>query len=173
MDQNHHQEKCLCARNKFCNYVQKSDQFSDEEKKYLASVIVNDGISEILYVSTVLVGWALIAGIIESILFPGIIVYAIFHGIVDYKVITPPVIFLVGNLLLKLSYIAYNLRGKINTLDIFITALPYAGSAYLLKKFLINDKIMYRAVGIYLKDKKNQLKQKLLTFIHLSNKSIL
>ena len=162
-----YQEKCLCARSNFCAYVQKSDRFSIDEKQYLTSSIVNDGISGILYVSTVLAGWAFVAGIIDSVLFPGIIVYAIFHGVIDYKVIVPPALFLVGNIFAKLFYISYNLKGKINTSDLFIAALPYAGSAYLLKKFLINDKLMYRAVGIYLNDRKNHLKQKLFSFLHL------
>ena len=153
------QEKCDCARSNFCQYVNQADDFSSSEKTYLTKVILNDNISGILYVSSVLAAWAFIAGLIDSILFPGIIVYAIFHGVIDYKVLTPPILFLVGNLLAKLIYITISLRGKVTSYDILISVLPYAGSAYLLRKFLIKDKLLSRAVYAFLKTRKLEIKK--------------
>ncbi|PXX96118.1 hypothetical protein DF185_20235 [Marinifilum breve] len=155
-------EKCSCAKSTFCIYVSRSQEFENAEKDYLVKTITKNGFSGILYVSSVLAGWALIAGIIDSVLFPGIIVYAIFHGVVDYKVLTPPILFLVGNILAKLIYIAYALRDKVKLVDVLIAALPYAGSAYLLRKFLVKDKLMRKAVNMYLTSQKNEVKKKLL-----------
>lgn len=154
-------EKCSCAKSTFCIYVRRSQDFEDSEKDYLVKTITNNGFSGILYVSSVLAGWAIVAGIIDSVLFPGIIAYAIFHGVVDYKVLTPPILFLLGNILAKLVYITYNLSGKVKALDILIAALPYAGSAYLLRKFLVKDKLMRKAVTMYLTSQKNEVKKKL------------
>ncbi|MDQ2179431.1 hypothetical protein [Marinifilum sp. D714] len=155
-------EKCSCAKSTFCIYVSQSQDFESSEKHYLVKTITNNGFFGILYVSSVLAGWAIVAGLIESILFPGIIAYAIFHGVVDYKVLTPPILFLFGNILAKLVYITHNLRGKVKPLDILIAALPYAGSAYLLRKFLVKDKLMRKAVTMCLTSQKEKVKKKLL-----------
>ena len=159
------QEKCDCARSNFCQYVNHADDFSSSEKTYLTKVILNDNISGILYVSSVLAAWAFIAGLIDSILFPGIIVYAIFHGAIDYKVLSPPVLFLVGNILAKLIYISISLRGKVKSYDILISVLPYAGSAYLLRKFLIKDKLLSKAVYAFLKTRKLEIKKQVINSI--------
>ncbi|WP_282126515.1 hypothetical protein [Marinifilum flexuosum] len=162
-------EKCSCAKSTFCIYVSQSQDFEKLEKDYLVKTITNNGSSGILYVSSVLAGWAIVAGIIDSVLFPGIIVYAIFHGVVDYKVLTPPILFLLGNILAKLVYITYNLRGKVKLLAILIAALPYAGSAYLLRKFLVKDKLMRKAVTMYLTSRKNDVKKKILDMFSLNS----
>jgi len=156
-------EKCECARSNFCTYVNHIDVFSPSEKEYLVKIIVNDSLSGILYVSSILVGWSFIVGIIDSILFPGIIIYAIFHGVIDYKVLTPPILFLLGNIMAKLIYISISLRGRVKTHDILIAVLPYAGSAYLLKKFLIKDKLLSKAVLSFLKMRKQEMKKQVLS----------
>jgi len=138
------------------------DDFSPTEKAYLVKVIVNNSISGILYVSSILAGWSFIAGIIDSILFPGIIIYAIFHGVIDYQVLTPPILFLLGNIIAKLIYISVSLKGKVKIVDILIAVLPYAGSAYLLKKFLIKDKLLSKAIFSFLKMKKREMKRQVL-----------
>ena len=160
-----YQEKCACAQSGFCTYVDGHDDFTSTEKEYLVEIIVNNNLTGVLYVSSVLAAWSFVAGVIDTVLFPGIIVYAIFHGAVDYKVLTPPIVFLVVNFSAKLIYIAINLKGKMECKDIFISALPYAGSAYLLKKFLINDKLLSKAVVLYLKFKKQQAKDYFLNLI--------
>lgn len=159
-----YQEKCDCAQSNFCSYVNDDQKFSSNEKTYLTKLIVNDNISGILYVSSVLVGWAFVAGLIDAILFPGIIIYAIVHGVIDYKVLTPPILFFVGNIIAKLIYIAISLRGKVKTYDILIAVLPYAGSAYLLRKFLVKDKLLSKAVYAFLKMKKIELKNQIFNF---------
>ena len=170
MEKLSYQEKCTCSRSSFCKYVERQEYFTVYEKEYLVKIIVNDNLSGVLYVSSVLVVWSFIAGIIDAVLFPGIIAYAIFHGVVDYKVLTPPVLFLLVNFLVKLIYIASNLKDRVKRNDIFISALPYAGSAYLLKKFLINDKLLSKAVVLYLKEKKLQAKDYFLNLIIKRNK---
>ena len=160
-----YQEKCDCARSNFCTYVCQNTNFSSNEKTYLTKIIVNDNLSGILYVSSVLAGWAFIAGLIDSILFPGIIIYAIFHGVIDYKVLTPPILFLLGNITAKFFYISISLKGKVKTYDILISVLPYAGSAYLLRKFLIKDKLLSKAVYAFLKMKKQEIKNQIFSFL--------
>ena len=160
-----YQEKCDCARSNFCTYVSQNTNFSSNEKTYLTKIIVNDNLSGILYVSSVLAGWAFIAGLIDSILFPGIIIYAIFHRVIDYKVLTPPILFLLGNTTAKFFYISISLKGKVKTYDILISVLPYAGSAYLLRKFLIKDKLLSKAVYAFLKMKKQEIKNQIFSFL--------
>lgn len=160
-----YQEKCACAQSSFCAYVEGLENYSQEEKNYLTKIIVGNNLSGILYVSSALAVWSLFAGVIDAVFFPGIIVYAIFHGVIDYKVLTPPIVFFLVNFLSKLIYIAINLKGKVKLYDIFISALPYAGSAYLLRKFLIKDKLLSKVVALYLKDKKLQVKQYVLNMI--------
>lgn len=154
-----YQEKCSCAQSSFCTFVDGLDVFSEIEKENLVKNIVNNKLTGVLYVSSVLVAWSFIAGVIDAVLFPGVIVYAIFHGVIDYKVLTPPLVFLIGNFTAKLIYIAINLKDKVKFYDIFITALPYAGSAYLLKKFFVDDKLLSKAVVLYLKQKKLDTKK--------------
>lgn len=163
-----YKEKCECAQSDFCTYIHHTCKFSPSKKAYLVKVIVNDSISGILYVSSVLVGWSFIAGIMDSVLFPEIIVYAIFHGVIDYKVLTPPVLFLIGNIIAKLIYISINLRVKVKVYDILVAVLPYISSAYLLKKFLIKDKLLSKAVFSLLKMKKQETKKHVLSLF--SNK---
>lgn len=165
MNELSYQEKCDCARSSFCTYVNDQDVFTSTEKEYLIKIIVNNNLSGVLYVSSVLVAWSFVAGIIDAVLFPGLIVYAIFHGVVDYKVLTPPVVFLIANFSAKLIYVAIHLKGRVKFKDIFISALPYAGSAYLLKRFLINNKLLSKAVLVYLKSKKKQAKDYFLNLI--------
>lgn len=158
MNELSYQEKYACARSSFCTYVDGQDDFTSTEKEYLVKIIVNNNLSGVLYISSVLAAWSFVAGVIDAVLFPGIIVYAIFHGVVDYKVLTPPILFLLVSFSSKLIYVAINLRGKVKFKDIFISALPFAGSAYLLKKFLTNDKLLSKAVVLYLKFKKQLAK---------------
>ena len=167
MDKLTYTEKCNCESNKFCRFVNDLEEFSSGDKVYLSKQIVVGEFPKILYVSGVLAVWSVVAGIIDAILFPGIIVYAIFHGVIDYKVLTPPILFLVGNLIIKLIYIYNSLRESVRTIDVFISALPYAGSAYLLKKFIINDKLLSKAVALYMKFKKQQFKHQLLNMIRI------
>ena len=169
MDRLTYIEKCNCESNKFCRFVNDLEQFSTNEKTYLSKQIVVGEFPKILYVSGVLAVWSLVAGIFDAILFPGIIVYAIFHGVIDYKVLTPPILFLVGNLIIKLIYIYSSLRESVKILDVLIAALPYAGSAYLLKKFIINDKLLSRAVTLYMKFKKQQFKHQVLSMIKIKS----
>ncbi|MCZ4695255.1 hypothetical protein DWB61_10490 [Ancylomarina euxinus] len=114
--------------------------------------------------------WPFIAGLIDSILFPGIVVYAIFHGVVDYKVLTPPILFLGANILAKLIYILISLKGKVKVYDILISVLPYAGSAYLLRKFLIKDQLLSQTVYAFLKMKKLEIKGQIIEFIKKKTK---
>jgi hypothetical protein len=79
----------------------------------------------------------------------------IFHGIVAYKVLIPPIVFLIANVSAELILFAINLRDRVKFKYIFISALAYAGSSYLLKKFLIPDQFLSKAVVLYLKFKKN------------------
>jgi hypothetical protein len=141
------------------------DEFSEQEKEVLTKQIVKGELPNVLYVSGVLAVWSVIAGVIDAILFPGIIVYAIFHGVIDYKVLTPPILFLIGNLIVKLIFIYRSLNQSLRIVDIIITALPYAGSAYLLKKFLINDKLLSKAMSLYLKNKKQEFKRQMFGYL--------
>ena len=165
-----YKEKCECARSNFCTYINNDIKFSSDEKSYLTKTIVNDNISGILYVSSVLAGWSFIAGLIDVILFPGIIIYAIFHGVIDYKVLTPPILFLVGNIIAKLIYISISLRGKVKYYDILISILPYAGSAYLLRKFLIKDKLLSKAIYAFLKMRKQEIKNQIFNYFKMKSK---
>ena len=154
-----YQEKCECEQSTFCTYVEGLDKYSREEKDYLTKRIVGNDLSGILFVSSALVAWSFIAGIVDFVFFPGVIVYAFIHGVIDFKVLFPPIAFLLLNFSAKLFYIAFHLKGKLKFNDVFISALPYVGSAYLLKKFLINDQLLSKAVVSYLKMKKQNIKK--------------
>ncbi|MRT94050.1 hypothetical protein [Ancylomarina sp. 16SWW S1-10-2] len=168
-----YKEKCDCVRSNFCTYVNHEKSFSSKEKIYLIQIILNDNISGVLYVSSILAAWSLIVTIIDFILFPGIIIYAIYHGVIDYKVLTPPILFLVGNVVAKFIYISVSLKGKVMYYDIIISILPYAGSAYLLKKFLIKDKLLSKAVYDFLKMKKQRIKNQFVNFFRKKHAPIL
>lgn len=168
-----YKEKCNCAQSNFCTYVNHEKGYSSKEKTYLIKIILDDNISGILYVSSILAGWSLIVTIIDFILFPGIIIYAIYHGVIDYKVLTPPILFLVGNVVAKFIYISVSLREKVKYHDIIISILPYAGSAYLLKKFLIKDKLLSKAVYAFLKMRKQKLKDQFFHFFRKKHPPII
>lgn len=71
MDSNlSYKEKYDWARSNFCTYINRDEDFSSEEKTYLNKIIVNDNISGILYISSILTAWSFIAGLIDSILCP-------------------------------------------------------------------------------------------------------
>ncbi|MFA8432976.1 MAG: hypothetical protein ACEPOZ_00535 [Marinifilaceae bacterium] len=163
-----YQQRCACAEDAFCRFIRDRSRFSVEDKAYLTRIIIHHEISGFLYVSSVLAGWSVVAGIIDAILFPGIIVYAIFHGAIDYKVLTPPLLFLIGNGIAKFFFIYSNLRHHIRFWEVLIAILPYAGSAYLLKKFLVGDVLLREGVLGFLAERKKVVKDHIKSFLRLN-----
>lgn len=152
-------EKCQCSRDTFCTFIEGDGEFTEDEKLYLQKAIVNDSISGILYVIAVLAGWSVVAFWVDAMLIPGATAYSVVKGEVSLIAFAFPLTFLLANVLLKFIYIHISLRSKISLKDNFVAVLPYIGSVYLLREYLVKDKILTKAVSLYLKEQRNVIKR--------------
>jgi hypothetical protein len=157
-----YEEKRKCSRDRFCAYIELITHFDLEQKNYLQKVIVSNKISGILYVTAVLAGWSFMAAWIDAILIPGATLFSLLKGEVSYTAFAFPASFLVGNALFKFFYIWKNLHGKIAVKDNFIAVIPYVGSIYLLREYLVKDPLMTQAVKLFLNEQKNAIKRKMI-----------
>ncbi|BDD03261.1 hypothetical protein [Aureibacter tunicatorum] len=156
------EEKCVCAEDEFCYFVVNSDNFESHEKDYLRGKILDNQITGFLYVSSVLVGWSVVAAWLDSILIPGTVLYSLLEGKITWQIAAPAIIFLSVNISLKFFYIKYSLGNRISIPLAFISVLPYIGSVILIRDQLKGDMLLQKGVIHFLKDRKKMAQKQIL-----------
>ncbi|MCG8474676.1 MAG: hypothetical protein MI784_04255 [Cytophagales bacterium] len=161
-----YEEKCRCSEDIFCRYIDNSDKFSAEDKKYIQRKILHKKVTGVLYVSSMLVGWSVVGAWIDAVLFPGAALATILSGEFEWMYVAPAIVFSIVNYMLKFSYVYLSLRGKVPLLSAMIAVLPYVGSAFLVKPYLLDEPKLRRAVMLFLAYQKDQ-------FVHPVKKRVL
>lgn len=160
-----YEEKCACSSDKFCSFVESNGAFSSDEINHLQDAILNKNLSRVLYVSTILVSWSLIAAWVDAVLFPLVIIYTIALPGAKYYPLLFPVVFMIVNATFKFLFIRRKLGNSISFRDNLLAVFPYAGAAFLLKGWVVGDPLLRRASLLYLDHRKKMIKQKVVNFL--------
>jgi len=143
-------EKCNCNSDKFCSFVEKYGDLSQSEITHLQSTIVNKKLSKVLYVSTMLATWSMIAGWVDAVILPLIIIYTIALPGAEYYPLLFPVVFTIVNALFKFIFIYRRLHGAITLRQNFLAVVPYIGAAFLLKNWFVGDPLLRKTSLAYM-----------------------
>ena len=157
-------EKCNCNSDKFCSFVENFTDFSQEEVTHLQSTIINKKLSKVLYVSTMLATWSMLAGWVDAVILPLIIIYAIALPGAEYYPFLFPIIFTIVNAIFKFIFIYHRLNGVITIRENFLAIVPYIGSAFLLKNWFVGDPLLRKASLAYIAHQKKLIVQKIKAF---------
>ena len=160
-----YQEKCRCSGDRFCSFVEQHEHFTPAEVTRLQSTILNKQLSRILYVSTILATWSMIAGWVDAVIMPAVIIYTItLPGAVYYPLLFP-IVWTIVNAFFKFFFIRKRLGIAVTTRDSFLAVVPYIGAAFLLKNWFVGDPLLRKASVAYIAHRKKMVVQKLVDFL--------
>ena len=152
-----HDKQCECAKDHFCSFIQDNGNFDKEEKDYLLHKIIDTKITGVLYVSSVLVTWGFVSSWVDGIILPATALYSIIEGKITFDQFLPVLLFFSINLILKIAFIIYSLRSKINFINAFLAIIPYVGPLLLMRNYIKNDPILKKGITLFLNNKKKEL----------------
>ncbi len=158
-------EKCACNNDRFCSFVEQQEDFSREEINHLQSAILNKKLSRVLYVSSLLAVWSMIAAWVDAVILPFIIIYTIALPGAKYYPLLFPVVWTIFNASLKFMFIHHRLGSAVSFRDNLLAVFPYAGAAFLLKNWFVGDPLLRKASLAYIKHQKKSAVQKIIDFV--------
>lgn len=158
-------EKRACNNDRFCSFVGQNDEFTSEEVRHLQAVILNKKLSKILYVSSMLAVWSMIAAWIDAVILPFIILYTIALPGAAYYPLLFPIVWTIFNASLKFAFIHQRLGKAVSLRDNFLAVFPYAGAAFLLKNWFVGDPLLRKASLSYIQHQKKSVTRKVINFI--------
>jgi len=159
-----YEEECACSNDRFCSFVDQHEHFTREEINHLRTAILNKKLSKVLYVSTILAIWSMIAAWVDAVLLPLIIIYTIALPGAKYYPLLFPVAWTIVNATFKFIFIHNRLGSAISLRDNLLAVFPYAGAAFLLKNWFIGDPLLRKASLAYITHQKKMVTQKVLGF---------
>ncbi len=159
-----YEEKCRCSSDRFCSFVETHEDFSQKEINHLQSLILNKQLSRILYVSSILAIWSMIAGWVDAVILPIIIVYAIALPGAEWYPLLFPVVWTIVNAFFKFLFIRKRLRSAVSLRDNFLAVVPYIGAAFLLKNWFVGDPLLKKASLAFIVYQKKLVTQKVVRF---------
>lgn len=159
-----YEEKCRCSGDRFCTFVETHEDFSDKEITHLQSLILNKQLSRILYVSSILAIWSMIAGWVDAVILPFIIVYTIALPGAEWYPLLFPVVWTIVNAFFKFLFIRRRLKGAVSIRDNFLAVVPYIGAAFLLKNWFVGDPLLRKASLSFIAYQKKLVTQKVINF---------
>lgn len=162
-----YEDKCTCSNDRFCTFVAQHQDFTPSEVKYLQSVILSKKLSKILYISTTLAVWSMVAAWVDAVILPFLIVYTIALPGATYYPLLFPVIWTILNGTLKFTYIHYLIGNAITLRDNLLAVFPYVGAAFLLKNWFVGDPLLKNASMSYIKSQKERFIQKVVSCVKL------
>lgn len=157
-------EKCACSNDRFCSFVEGHQDFTREEVNHLQAAILNKKLSRVLYVSSLLAVWSMIAAWVDAIILPFIIIYTFALPGAKYYPLLFPVVWTIFNATLKFMFIHRRLGSAVSLRDNLLAVFPYAGAAFLLKSWFVGDLLLRKASLAYISYQKKQVIQKVLVF---------
>ncbi len=160
-----YEEQCQCSNDRFCSFVETHEHFSKEEIAHLQSTIISKQLSRILYVSSILAVWSMIAGWVDAVILPIIIVYTIALPGAELYPLLFPVVWTIVNAFFKFLFIRRRLRGAVSLRDNFLAVVPYVGAAFLLKNWFVGDPLLRKASLAFISFQKKQVVQKVIGFV--------
>lgn len=160
-----YEEKCACNKDRFCSFVEDHEGFSSKEINQLQLAILNKKLSRVLYVSTILATWSMIAAWVDAVILPFIIVYTIALPGAAYYPLLFPVVWTIVNATFKFMFIHHRLGNAVTLRDNLLAVFPYAGAAFLLKNWFVGDPLLRKASLAYIAHQKKLLVNKLLRFV--------
>ena len=157
-------DKCRCSNDRFCSFVERHEHFTREEVVHLQSVILNKQLSRILYVSSILAIWSMIAGWVDAVIMPFIILYTIaLPGAALYPLLFP-IAWTIINAFFKFLFIRRRLRAAVSLRDNFLAIVPYIGAAFLLKNWFVGDPLLKKASLAFIGYQKKLVTRKVIRF---------
>ena len=160
-----YEKKCACNNDRFCSFVEEQGDFSREEIMHLQSVILNKRLSRVLYVSSMLATWSMIAAWVDAVILPFIIIYTIALPGAEYYPLLFPVFWTILNATLKFFFIQHRLGDAVSHRDNLIAVFPYAGAAFLMKNWFVGDPLLRKASLAYIKHQKKLIVLKIKKFV--------
>ena len=157
-------KECECSNDRFCSFVELHEAFSAEEIVHLRASILDKKLSRVLYISTILATWSLIAAWVDAVILPFIIIYTIALPGASYYPLLFPIVWSIVNAASKFIFIHHRLGNAVSLRDNLLAVLPYAGAAFLLKGWFIGDSLLRKASLAYIKHRKKLVVQKALSF---------
>ena len=158
-------DRCTCNSDRFCSFVETHEGFSKEEVGHLQSTIVNKKLSGVLYVSTMLATWSMIAAWVDAVILPLIILYTIAMPGAQYYPLLFPIVFTIVNAAFKFLFIYRRLHGAITLRDNFMAVVPYIGAAFLMKNWFVGDPLLRKASLAYMAHQKRQIVLQIKAFL--------
>ena len=152
-----YEDQRTCTNDQFCAFVAQHKEFSTGEVLHLQTVILNKKLSKILYVSTTLAVWSMVAAWMDAVILPALIVYALTWPGAMYYPILFPIIWTIVNATSKFFYIRQQLGDAVSLRDNFLAVFPYAGAAFLLKNWFVGDPLLKSASMAYIAHQKKQM----------------
>ena len=159
-----YEEKCACSNDRFCLFVKHYGTFSEEEVNHLQAAILNKKLSRVLYVSSILAVWSMLAAWVDAVILPFIVIYTIALPGAEYYPLLFPVFWTVVNAALKFIFIHQRLGRAVTLRDNLLAVLPYAGAAILLKNWFVGDPLLRKASLAYIARQKQLAVRKVTGF---------
>lgn len=159
-----YEEKCECNKDRFCSFVEKHDEFNNQEVHHLQSTIVNRKLSRVLYTSSILAVWSMLAAWVDALVLPFIILYTIALPGAELYPLLFPVVWTIFNATFKFMFIRQRLGDAVSLRDSFLAVVPYAGAAFLMKNWFVGDPLLRKASLAYISHQKKLIRQKVRDF---------
>ena len=158
-------EQCACSNDRFCSFVEKCGDFSSDEVNHLQNAILNKKLSRVLYVSSILAVWSMIAAWVDAVILPFIIIYTIALPGAKYYPLLFPVVWTIVNASFKFLFIHKRLGKAVTFRDNLLAVFPYAGAAFLMKSWFVGDPLLRKASLAYIAHQKKQVISKVVGFV--------
>ena len=159
-----YEEKCACNRDRFCSFVEAYGEFSSQEVYHLQSVIVNKRLSRVLYTSSILAVWSMLAAWVDGVILPFIILYTVALPGAELYPLLFPVVWTILNATFKFMFIRQRLGEAVSMRDSFLAVVPYAGAAFLMKNWFVGDPLLRKASLAYIAHQKKRIREKVFGF---------
>ncbi len=160
-----YEEKCACSNDRFCSFVDQHEHFTKSEINHLQVAILNKKLSKVLYVSTILAIWSMIAAWVDAVILPVIIIYTIALPGAKYYPLLFPVVWTIVNATFKFIFIHNRLGNAVTLRDNLLAVFPYAGAAFLLKSWFIGDPLLRKASLAFIAHQKKLVARKVVGFL--------
>lgn len=144
------------AKQSFLKFLSNTSLFSAEEKFQIQASLEDKHIFLVFRLATLLLGWSFVMLFVDIFLVSGLVVYVLMHHMSMAILLLPAGLFVL-NIILKFLVLRHISQGRIPVWILFVSTLPYAGSAFLIAHTLSTNTLFRKALLAYLKHKRKSL----------------